>query len=61
MNLICGQTCEGIGMSKSSSSNIMSVSVSSLKEEHNRFSKVYVGTEPSVLCIKLPGGRNPGK
>ena len=27
MNLICGQTCEGIGMSKSSSSNIMSVSV----------------------------------
>ena len=42
-------------MNKNSFSNIMSVSVSSLKEEHDRFSKVYVGTEPSVLWIKLPG------
>lgn len=33
----------------------MSVSVSSLKDEYDRFSKVYVGTEASALWIKLPG------
>ena len=48
-------------MNKNSFSNIMSVSVSSLKEEHDRFSKVYVGTEASVLWIKLPGEVDLGK
>jgi hypothetical protein len=43
-------------MNNISTSNTMSVSVSSLKEEHDRFIKVYVGTESSTLCIKLRGG-----
>jgi len=45
-------------MNKSLSSNIMSVSVSSLKEEHDRFIKVYVGTESSTLGIKLRGNES---
>lgn len=42
-------------MKKTHFLNIMSVSVTSLKEEHDRFRKVYVETEASALWIKLPG------
>ena len=36
----------------------MSVSVSPLKERDERFSKVYVGTEPSALYSSINGGES---
>jgi hypothetical protein len=54
-----GQKCDNIGKNQTSlTSNITSVSVSSLKEEHNEFSKVYVGTEPSALYTSSDEGKS---
>jgi len=52
-----GQTWNSIGKKGLSNSNIISVAVSYHKE-HNRFSKVYVGTEPSVLYVSSDGGQS---
>ncbi|MFB5600407.1 MAG: WD40/YVTN/BNR-like repeat-containing protein [Nitrososphaeraceae archaeon] len=46
-----GQTWNRIGKDEFYTPNITSVSVSSLKEETDRFNKVYVGTEPSALYV----------
>jgi photosystem II stability/assembly factor-like uncharacterized protein len=53
-----GMTWNSIGKNEISNSNIMSVSVSPLKEGHDRCSKVYVGTEPSTLCVSSDGGES---
>ena len=53
-----GQTWDSIGKNEISISNIMSVSVSPLKERNKRFSKVYVGTEPSALYSSINGGES---
>ena len=54
-----GQTWDSIGENdKISFSNIMSVSVSPLKDGNDGFSKVYVGTEPSALYISSDGGES---
>ncbi len=53
-----GQTWDSIGKNGISISNIMSVSVSPLKERDERFSKVYVGTEPSALYSSINGGES---
>lgn len=53
-----GLTWNSIGKNEISNSNIMSVSVSPLKEGNDRCSKVYVGTEPSTLCVSNDGGES---
>jgi photosystem II stability/assembly factor-like uncharacterized protein len=53
-----GKTWDSIGKNEISNSNIMSVSVSSLKKGNDRFSKVYVGTEPSTLYVSGDGGES---
>jgi hypothetical protein len=54
-----GQIWENnIGKNQISNSNITSVSVSSFEKEHNKFSKVYVGTEPSTLYVSSNGGES---
>ena len=53
-----GKTWNSIGKDEISSSNIMSVSVNPLEKEHNRFSKVYVGTEPSAFYVSSDGGES---
>jgi photosystem II stability/assembly factor-like uncharacterized protein len=53
-----GQTWDSIGKNGISISNIMSVSVSPLKERDDKFSKVYVGTEPSALYSSINGGES---
>ena len=47
-----------IGKNEISTSNIMSVSVSPLKEGNNGFNKVYGGTEPSALYISSDEGES---
>ncbi|MGE5661833.1 MAG: WD40/YVTN/BNR-like repeat-containing protein, partial [Ignavibacteriales bacterium] len=53
-----GQTWDSIGKNEISTSSIMSVSISPLKEGNNGFNKVYVGTEPSALYISSDGGES---
>jgi photosystem II stability/assembly factor-like uncharacterized protein len=53
-----GETWHNIGKNEISLSNIMSVAVSPLKEGNDRFSKVYVGTEPSALYVSSDGGES---
>jgi photosystem II stability/assembly factor-like uncharacterized protein len=53
-----GQNWDSIGKSGISISNIMSVSVSPLKEGNNGFNKVYVGTEPSGLYVSSDEGES---
>jgi hypothetical protein len=53
-----GETWDSIGKNGISISNIMSVSVSPLKDRDERFSKVYVGTEPSALYSSINGGES---
>ena len=54
-----GETWDSIGMnSEISLSNITSVSVSPLKDGNEEFSKIYVGTEPSVLYLSSDGGES---
>ena len=53
-----GQTWDNIGMNEISISNIMSVSVSPLKEGNDGFARIYVGTEPSALYASSNGGES---
>ena len=54
-----GLTWNSIGMNEIYNANIMSVSVTPLKEGNDRgSSKVYVGTEPSTLCVSSDGGES---
>jgi hypothetical protein len=53
-----GQTWDSIGKNQILTSNIMSVSVSLLKEGNNRFNKLFVGTEPSGVYISSDGGES---
>ena len=53
-----GQTWDSIGKNQILTSNIMSVSVSLLKEGNNRFNKLFVGTEPSGVYISSDRGES---
>ncbi|HEX6028319.1 MAG TPA: hypothetical protein VFY64_04700 [Nitrososphaeraceae archaeon] len=53
-----GRTWDNIGKNGISISSITSVSVSPWKEGNDRFSKIYVGTEPSALYASSNGGES---
>jgi photosystem II stability/assembly factor-like uncharacterized protein len=53
-----GKTWNSIGKNEISNSNIMSVSVSPIKKGNDRFSKIYLGTEPSTLYVSGDGGES---